>query len=181
MDARVEPVDDSGASRAETVKHLLLPRRCVNSEGIAGRLGLPGQRKLCGSSMFQNLTYLADDHGWSLAVLVSMACCLCIVCLIATFGYRRLREQKLCLDTAINNMIQGLTMFDKSGRLTLCNRRYIEMYGLSPDVVRPGCTVRQLIDHRIETGSLTAGDAESYVNLRRAAVMQDKTVSNVVE
>src|SRR5712691_5936030 len=131
--------------------------------------------------MFQNLTYLANDHGWSPAFLASVVCCLAIISLIGTFAYRRLREQKLCLDTAINNMSQGLTMFDKPGRLVLCNRRYIEMYGLSPDVVRPGCTVRQLVDHRIETGSLTVSEAENYVNLRLATIMREKTVSKVFE
>jgi diguanylate cyclase (GGDEF)-like protein/PAS domain S-box-containing protein len=131
--------------------------------------------------MFENLTYLENGHGWSLTFLASVICSLAVVSLIGAFGYRRLREQKLCLDTAINNMSQGLTMFDKSGRLVLCNRRYIEMYGLSPEIVRPGCTVSQLVDHRIETGSLTVVEAENYVNLRRAAIMQEKTVSNVVE
>ncbi len=131
--------------------------------------------------MFYNLTSLANDHGWSLAFSASVVCGLLIVSLIGTFSYRRLRERKLCLDTAINNMSQGLTMFDKSGRLVLCNRRYIEMYGLSEEIVRPGCTVRELVDHRIETGSLTVSEVENYVNLRRAAILQEKTVSNVVE
>ena len=40
----------------------------------------------------------------------------------------KLRHQHLRLDTAINNMGQGLVMFDKDMRLTVCNRRYLEMY-----------------------------------------------------
>ena len=72
-------------------------------------------------------------------------------------------------------------MFDKSWRLVLCNQRYIEMYGLSSDVVKPGLTVHQLVDHRIETGSLTATEAANYVKLRQVAITQKKIVSNVVE
>ena len=131
--------------------------------------------------MLQTFTHLATDHGWRLAFVAGLVCCLSIVGVIGALAYRRLGEQKSCLDTAINNITQGLTMFDKAGKLVLCNQRYIEMYGLSPAVVRPGCTVRQLIDHRIETGSLTPGEAEDYVNIRRAAVTQEKTVSNVVD
>jgi PAS domain S-box-containing protein len=63
--------------------------------------------------------------------------------------------------TAIDNMSQGLCMFDSSGRITLVNRRYLEMYQLSPDVVKPGCTLRQLIQHRKETG-IFSGDVDAY-------------------
>src|SRR5262249_60087822 len=51
-----------------------------------------------------------------------------------------LREQHLRLSTAIRNMSQGLLMFDAECRLLMCNERYIEMYGLPRDVVKPGCT-----------------------------------------
>ena len=44
-----------------------------------------------------------------------------------------LLEQKRLMDSAIDNMSQGLLMFDTDARLLLCNRRYLEMYGLSPE------------------------------------------------
>jgi methyl-accepting chemotaxis protein len=66
------------------------------------------------------------------------------------------------LSTALNNMSQGLNMFDAQGRITLLNRRYLEMYRLSPEIVKPGCSLRRLIDYRKET-RLFAGEADSYV------------------
>ena len=45
-------------------------------------------------------------------------------------------------------MTQGLLLFDSSQRLVVCNHRYIEMYGLSADVVKPGCGFRDIIAHR---------------------------------
>ncbi len=42
------------------------------------------------------------------------------------------RMEKQRLDTAINNMTQGLLLYDSSQRLVVCNQRYISMYGLSP-------------------------------------------------
>src|SRR3954471_12969587 len=52
-------------------------------------------------------------------------------------------------------------MFDQDERLIVCNRRYIEMYGLSADVVKPGAYFRQVIQHRHDTGSFH-GDVDSY-------------------
>ncbi len=43
-------------------------------------------------------------------------------------------------------------MFDKDARLVVSNQRYLTMYGLSPDVVKPGCTLRELMEHRKEPG-----------------------------
>ena len=50
------------------------------------------------------------------------------------------------LSTALNNMSQGLNMFDAHGRIILLNKRYLEMYKLSPDVVKPSCTLKLLIE-----------------------------------
>jgi len=74
----------------------------------------------------------------------------------------RVREQKPQLDTALNTMSQGLNMFDASGRLVVCNERYLQMYGVSPDVVKPGCTVRELVNARIRSGTFFAADPELY-------------------
>ena len=68
----------------------------------------------------------------------------------------RLTLEKLRLDKAVNNMTQGLLLFDASQRLVICNQRYIEMYGLSDGVVKPGCSFRELIAHRKACGSLAA-------------------------
>ena len=87
------------------------------------------------------------------------------VCVAAlTFAgalHRRLRVTNARLLSAINNMSQGLNMFDAQGRIILLNRRYLEMYKLSPEVVKVGCALQQLIQHRKETG-LFSGDVESY-------------------
>ncbi len=74
---------------------------------------------------------------------------------------RRLSEKSQHLDTAINNMTQGLLLFDASARLVICNRRYIDMFGISPDVAKPGCHLRDLILHRQATGSFV-GDVDEY-------------------
>jgi len=74
---------------------------------------------------------------------------------------RLLSEKSLHLDTAINNMTQGLLLFDAEGRLVICNQRYLDMFALSPEVVKPGCHLYDLVRHRKATGSFV-GDIDSY-------------------
>ena len=88
---------------------------------------------------------------------------------------QRLTLEKLRLDTAVNNMTQGLLLFDSTQRLVICNKRYIEMYGLSADVIKPGCSFRDVIVHRHLTGSFQ-GEVERYVNL----VLRDVSVRNTM-
>jgi diguanylate cyclase (GGDEF)-like protein/PAS domain S-box-containing protein len=75
---------------------------------------------------------------------------------------RRVTLEKQRLDKAIDNMTQGLLLFDSSQRLVVCNNRYIEMYGLSPRVIKPGATFVEILEHRQATGSFV-GDVHQYI------------------
>jgi len=75
--------------------------------------------------------------------------------------YRRSESQSRRLFGAVDNMSQGLCMFDAQTRIVVVNSRYIEMYGLSPEVVKPGVPLRELIQHRKNTGLFT-GDVDAY-------------------
>jgi diguanylate cyclase (GGDEF)-like protein len=85
------------------------------------------------------------------------------------------------VDGALNNMSQGLAMFDSSARLVVCNARYLNMYGLSPEVVRPGCPLRDLLHHRAAVGNFYANDIEQYMADILAAVGQGTAISKLVE
>ena len=90
---------------------------------------------------------------------------------------QRLRLEKQRLDTAVNNMTQGLLLFDSSQRLVICNQRYIDMYGLSAKALKPGATFREVIAHRKATGSFV-GDVDLYVSrvLRDIEARQTMTI-----
>jgi len=62
----------------------------------------------------------------------------------------------------------------------VCNDRYVEMYGLSPQVVKGGCTLRDLISNRITTGSLNI-DPEKYRSEILDAVRQGEVMNRIVE
>ncbi|HZC95319.1 MAG TPA: diguanylate cyclase, partial [Bradyrhizobium sp.] len=74
---------------------------------------------------------------------------------------QRLESEKRRLDTALNNMIQGLVLYDASGRVVTFNRRYIDMFHLSTEIVKPGSHLRDLMQHRQDTGSFD-GDVDEF-------------------
>jgi diguanylate cyclase (GGDEF)-like protein len=76
----------------------------------------------------------------------------------------RLAQQHEQLDAALENMLQGLAMFDAEQKLIVCNRRYSEMYGLSAEQVTPGTTVREILQHRLANGFYHVRDSESFVS-----------------
>jgi methyl-accepting chemotaxis protein len=84
------------------------------------------------------------------------------------------------LALTLNNMTQGVVLFDTSGRLVVCNDQYRLMYGLSPDVVTPGATLVEIIRSRIESGSLRR-DAQEYCDEIMGQIAVGKTVSFVNE
>ena len=93
---------------------------------------------------------------------------------------QRLSLQKQQLDTALNNMTQGLVLYDASARIILCNRRYIDMYRLSTDIVKPGCHFRDLIQHRQDTGSYD-GDVDEFCSAIIRNVAQGKVTHMTME
>jgi diguanylate cyclase (GGDEF)-like protein/PAS domain S-box-containing protein len=95
-------------------------------------------------------------------------------------AHQRLMEQNMRFDAALNNMIQGLVMFDSAERIVVCNDHYIEMYGLSREIVKPGCTLRELIRHWMETAHPKI-DPEQYRAEFLAGLAQGKTMRTVIQ
>jgi diguanylate cyclase (GGDEF)-like protein/PAS domain S-box-containing protein len=87
---------------------------------------------------------------------------------ILTFPHMS-RQNAQLLETVLNNMAQGVLMFDSETRLIFCNRRYLEMYGMSAEVVKPGCRLRDLLAHRLERGTFV-GDPDDYIARLREGI-----------
>ena len=96
------------------------------------------------------LSYLATSLATALPLLAAGA-----------FAAAKARTKIRHLTDALNYMSQGLCMFDAAARIVVCNRQYVRMYGLSPEVVKPGSTLRTLMEHRKKTGLLTL-DPQQY-------------------
>ena len=136
-------------------------------------------------------TALADWKAQTRFLIVAAALAALVIAFTLSLIVRKLSKQhkraemrlaleKRRLDTAINNMTQGLLLYDSSARIVVCNQRYIEMYGLSPDVVKPGCNFRDVIAHRKETGSFE-GDVDDFCSTVLRNVAQGKVTHTVLE
>ena len=104
------------------------------------------------------------------ALLVTL--CVAFLLRAQSQQFRRLAKSEATVEAALNNMSQGLAMFDASNRLVVCNRRYLEMYGLSSDIVKPGATLLELAEHRAATGSFCTEEVEQYIADIQTAVDQ---------
>jgi len=82
------------------------------------------------------------------------------------------------LEAALTNMSQGLVMFDAAERVVICNDKYIQMYGLSRDIVKPGCSLTELLKHRAERDPLR-GDPEQY-RTELLAKLTSRKIANFV-
>ena len=90
-------------------------------------------------------------------------------------------QQKMQTETAVNNMAQGLIMFNADARIVLWNQRYIDMYGLSPDVVKTGCSLFELVKHRKDVGVFIGDDIDAHCRKNRERVAKGKPWSYVFE
>jgi diguanylate cyclase (GGDEF)-like protein len=92
-----------------------------------------------------------------------------------------LRIRNLQFDTAINNMSQGLCFFNAERRLIVCNDRYVEMYDLPPDRIRPGTPLADIVEMRFEAGSFPAMSREEYLHWRSKVAVSAVPTDSIVE
>lgn len=84
-------------------------------------------------------------------------------------------------DTALNNMSQGLCFFDGEKRLIVCNRQYLEIYDIDPQVVRPGMHLRDIVELRYRAGSAPKMSQEDYLNWRNSHDVVNRESDTIVE
>jgi methyl-accepting chemotaxis protein len=92
----------------------------------------------------------------------------------------RVRAKYRLIRSALNNMTQGLCMFDGAARLILANERYVEMYHLQPEHARLGTPLRDLLVERAAAGTFS-GDPDAYVAECLKQVAEGRTETKTVE
>ena len=124
----------------------------------------------------QTRTFIATA---GLAILVIVSILFLIVRRLSwqhRISERRLALEKLRLDTAVSHMSQGLTLFDRSERLVIRNQRYLEIYGLPAEAVKPGCSLREVMAVRIQAGSRQNEDLDEICSRIRDSVAVGRVV-----
>jgi diguanylate cyclase (GGDEF)-like protein/PAS domain S-box-containing protein len=145
---------------------------------------------LAGALCFAVSLAVTEVVGYSLS-LTSASIATVAVCgaLFGMFGAsslsilrirKKISEQNVRLDGALNNMNQGLCMFDADNGLVVWNERYRAMYSIDPEHIWVGSTIRDLLDARIAAGTFPL-DAANYDADLRAALKQGKAFINNVE
>lgn len=88
-------------------------------------------------------------------MLVVVTACAVVVLTGAIIGFALWRDRRArMLALVLNNMNQGAVMFDAAGRLVVCNIRYRDIYGLPPNLVKPGVKLVDIVQRRFQSGSL---------------------------
>src|SRR5216683_1866807 len=81
------------------------------------------------------------------------------------------------LGQAVNNLSLGLIIFDSKAEVVFCNKRYMEIYRLSAERVKPGTPVSELIQHRLKLGFRVLSKPDEYSRKRAGnAVVAGTTV-----
>ena len=149
--------DRPGATRAEIVEELIAqhrdPKAPHEMQLADGRWILVSERKTPDGSVVGTRTDITQLKERELALKEAA---------------REIGETSLHFNIALENMNQGLCMFDKNGTLIVTNRRYLEMYGFSSDVVKPGATLREIMMYSVSLGNYTPEEAERALAEREA-------------
>jgi diguanylate cyclase (GGDEF)-like protein len=78
-----------------------------------------------------------------------------------------LRTAHTHLDAAVNNLAQGISMFDGEQKLVVCNRPYLDIYGLCSELVRPGVTFEEILAQRKRSGGYAAAPEEFVLDMAK--------------
>ena len=80
---------------------------------------------------------------------------------------RKIAKKNAILELTLDNMVHGLVMYDAAHQLTVCNRRYVEMYGLGAELTKPGKPLRAILEaraRRVQGAASTADYVDSRLN-----------------
>ncbi len=79
---------------------------------------------------------------------------------------RELAEKTRLMQSMLDNMGEGISVFDSQLRLVLWNDRMIEMVGQPRDMYRPGLQFEEVVRFSAERGEYGPGDIEEHVQER---------------
>ena len=94
----------------------------------------------------------------------------------------RLSDQQLAaerrqLSVAVNNIPQGLVLYDASARIIICNQPYLDMFGLSAAVARPGAGQREIFEHSLAIGNHAGRTVDEIIAYRGGLLAAGKPVT----
>jgi diguanylate cyclase (GGDEF)-like protein len=92
-------------------------------------------------------------------------------------GARALQQQGQRFDTALNNMLQGLLMFDQTGTLLVSNRRFGRMFGVPDGALAPGMSYGELTEAVVAAGQVIPDDMQGLRDRRSGLLARNERAS----
>lgn len=129
----------SGATAGVAI--LALVGVSLTMQGMGPIAGFPNLELLDQIGILQLYIFAATLTSLPIAVILAQRTALAI----------NLSQQAAISDVALENMAQGLSMFDAEQRLITCNGRYLEIYDVPSHLGAPGTTHRDIITQRLST------------------------------
>jgi methyl-accepting chemotaxis protein len=105
---------------------------------------------------------------------------LLVLTLVSLFAMVSISRRNLRISLALDNMTQGLCMFNRSARLVICNDPYLDLYGLTREQAYPGCSLRDLLEARQDAGTFS-GNIDEYVTKIQQRMTAGKPCTDVTE
>ena len=87
--------------------------------------------------------------------------------------HAKLKLQNIRFEAAVENMTQGLCMFDEEQKLIICNHRWLDLFGVPAVLGRPGTSFRDILQERVASGHYPGRTADE-VYAERMAVHRDR-------
>ncbi|MTD95021.1 EAL domain-containing protein [Hyphomicrobium sp. xq] len=77
---------------------------------------------------------------------------------------RSLEQLNAWFEIALNNMVRGLSMFDREQRLIVCNNSYRQIYSLPEELTRPGTPLTEIVSYHLrhESGREQSGEEANF-------------------
>ena len=91
----------------------------------------------------------------------------------------RLHTQQVRQRAILENLAHGLSLYDRQGRLVLCNQQFLDIYRLPPALGRRGTTFRRILEARVAGNTHVGADGQTYVADRLGAVSEHRPLGGI--
>jgi diguanylate cyclase (GGDEF)-like protein len=135
-------------------------------------------------SLTASTTVAAALAGWRTEALYLIGLTIVLVVAIGGVGavvVQFFRRQSIQLDSTLNNLSQGVCMYDEARRLILCNDRYAEMFHLPHELTTPGTALHQIFDHQVSHRLHPGSGPDEYISGMMAIITACEPASTVTE
>src|SRR5690606_5149635 len=91
----------------------------------------------------------------------------------------RNRSLQLRLRAIADNLGHGLSLYDKHGRLVVCNQQFLDIYRLPPALGKAGTSFRRILEARVRGNTHVGEDGSGYVETRLSAVHEHRPLGGI--